>query len=735
MGQEQKLVKQFDQDGDGRLNKDERTAAREFIKKERAAGRGGRGFGGPGGPGGPGGFGPGGMIAAQAMSQGDKDADEKLSKDEFAALADTWFDKLDAGKAGKLTQDEFAERFNEVLPPPPGSGPPAGPGGGINGGGNFRPGPGRFIGPGFFTAADTNKDGSLTREEWKATLARWFNEWDADKNASLNPEELRNGFAAAIPRPQFGGPGGPGGFGGPRRENREPPKPGPRVSKDEAKQYPGVPLYEPTVLRTFFLDFESPDWEAELSELRNSDVEVPATLTVDGKTYPNVGVHFRGMSSLMMVGDGFKRSLGVSMNFVDKGQRLYGYRSLNLLNAHEDASFLRPVLYSEVARHYVPTPKVNLVKVVINGESWGVYDNAEQFNKDMMKEWFPERGGGSGARWKVRGSPGGRGGLEYLGDEEAPYRQRYTIKTADVPQVWRDLIALCRTLNETPPEKLEAALEPILDVDGVLWFLALENAFINGDGYWIRASDFSIYQDTSNKFHILPSDINEVFVPPMGPGMGPGGPGRGPGGGGGFGGGQGRRGGPGGPGERGGGSDGRNGGEPGGPRPDGPGPGNARPGGPGEPVRIPFGGGGRGPGMELDPLVGLNDNTKPLRSKLLAVPALRARYLDHVRTLADKWLDWRTLGPIVGQYRSLIEKDVEADTRKLESFEDFEKSTADAPATLQQAPAQEGNRPGRTPLSLRAFADQRRAYLLKQTAPDRSTGETGGQQTSGPKRD
>ena len=100
----------------------------------------------------------------------------------------------------------------------------------------------------------------------------------------------------------------------------------------------------------------------------------------------------------------------------------------------------------------------------------------------------------------------------------------------------------------------------------------------------------------------------------------------------------------------------------------------------------------------------------------LAVPALRARYLDHVRTLADKWLDWRTLGPVVGQYRSLIEKEVEADTRKLESFEDFKKMTADTLDGAQPAEAQEGSRPGRTPPSLRAFAEQRRAYLLKATA-------------------
>ena len=41
-----------------------------------------------------------------------------------------------------------------------------------------------------------------------------------------------------------------------------------------------------------------------------------------------------------------------------------------------------------------------------------------------------------------------------------------------------------------------------------------------------------------------------------------------------------------------------------------------------------------GASAELDPLVGLDDATKPLRSKLLAVPALRERYLSYVRDIA-----------------------------------------------------------------------------------------------------
>ena len=127
----------------------------------------------------------------------------------------------------------------------------------------------------------------------------------------------------------------------------------------------------------------------------------------------------------------------------------------------------------------------------------------------------------------------------------------------------------------------------------------------------------------------------------------------------------------------------------------GPGGGPAwpgRPGGPGGP-------GGRtrrsaGPpavgGVELDPLVGLDDARKPLRSRLLAVPSLRARYLAHVRTIAEEWLDWKKLGPVVAQYRALIEKEVEADTRKLTSLAAFQKRRR-LPARPRPGP---GGRPG-----------------------------------------
>ena len=120
-------------------------------------------------------------------------------------------------------------------------------------------------------------------------------------------------------------------------------------------------------------------------------------------------------------------------------------------------------------------------------------------------------------------------------------------------------------------------------------------------------------------------------------------------------------------------------------------------------------------GVDLDPLIGLDDPRKPLRSRLLAVPSLKARYLEHVKIIAAE-LDWKKLGPVVAQYRALIEKEVEVDTRKLTSLAEFKRAIADAP---EPAAKSAGRGLG---MGLRAFSDQRSAFLLnyredKKTVP------------------
>ena len=201
-------------------------------------------------------------------------------------------------------------------------------------------------------------------------------------------------------------------------------------------------------------------------------------------------------------------SLNVSLDMADGKQRLLGYKTLNLLNSHDDPSMMGSVLYSHIAGKYLPTPKANFVKVVINGESWGIYASVQQFDKVFLKENFKTE---KGTRWKVRGNPGGASGLEYLGENIADYQRRYEIKSEDNEKAWKALVNFCKVLNQTPADKLEETLKPICDVDSLLWFLALDVALINCDGYWIRASDYCIYLDEKGKFHFIPHDMNEHF--------------------------------------------------------------------------------------------------------------------------------------------------------------------------------------------------------------------------------
>src|SRR5207253_1663787 len=149
---------------------------------------------------------------------------------------------------------------------------------------------------------------------------------------------------------------------------------------------------------------------------------------------------------------------------------LHGYKNLDLLNSHLDPTFLRSVLSLQIARDYMPAPKANYVRVVINGESWGIYVNAQQFDRNFVKESF---GTAEGARWHVPGRPNGRGSLAYLGDDAAAYKQIYSIRSKDNAKSWAALIHLCKVLNQTPAARLEPALEPFLDIDGALKFLAL----------------------------------------------------------------------------------------------------------------------------------------------------------------------------------------------------------------------------------------------------------------------
>ncbi len=435
--------------------------------------------------------------------------------------------------------------------------------------------------------------------------------FDRDGNKRLNRSERDNAREYLTANPELRRP---------TRGSRLPRggSQGAAVTPKDVRAYQAsLPLYDANTIRTLFLQFEANDWEQELEAFYHTDVLVPATLVVDNRTYRDVGVSFRGNNSFGNVAAGLKRPLSITLDWVH-GQDLLGYKSINLLNSNQDPTFLRSVLYLDVARDYIPALRANFARVAINGESWGLYVNQQTFSSEAEREMFKST---SGTRWKSPNNSVG-GGFSYLGDDIELYRGWYEMKGADNLDAWKALVRVTRLLNDTVPEKLEAALAPVMDVDAVLKFLALDIALANGDGYWNDGSDFNVYLSAQGRFLATPHDANEGFR-------------------------------------------------------------------------------GRGPNAaQPDPLVGLDDPNKALRHRLLAVPALRVRYLRHVGDIAEKWLNWNRLGPLVERYQKLIADDVARDTRKHERTDAF---TTGIHGVAGSPPAAG---------TLKGFAELRRAALL-----------------------
>lgn len=291
------------------------------------------------------------------------------------------------------------------------------------------------------------------------------------------------------------------------------------------KNYAG--LYDSAAIRTLYLTFKQPDYWSIMQSNYSTKTDLAATLVVDGRTYENVGVRFKGETSYREVYRNSKKlSFNISMRYIPDNPKLMGYRTLNLNNAFQDPSFLREVYYLYQIRKHIPAAKANFVQLYINGESWGLYPNIQQLNKDFLVEWFFSDDGGN---WRAEGIssggmplPGGGGGwgngksaLNYLGDNIALYQANYTLKSSDIDDHWERLTAACKVLNTTPADLMTREIPKYFDVDRVLWFLACEIAFADDDSYvWKGQQDYYVYYEPETE-RITPIEFDGNSVMKM----------------------------------------------------------------------------------------------------------------------------------------------------------------------------------------------------------------------------
>lgn len=268
-------------------------------------------------------------------------------------------------------------------------------------------------------------------------------------------------------------------------------------------------LYDPNVLRTINLTFNQANYWTLLQQNYASQTNIACDLTVDGVTYPNVGIRFRGNTSYTSLPAGSqKTSFNIDMDWMVAGQSLMGYNALNLNNGFHDPTFAREVVYNNIVSKYIPNARANHVQVTINGQNWGVYINVQQYNKDLLRDYFDDE---DGLRIKCANNPNGPG-LRYNGANQSGYTG-YEIKDdGGLADPWGALIAVANSVTNEPLATWQN-IDAVFAIDPSIWSVVFENLLTDDDSYVHKGADFMLYRNpVDGRMHLNQTDANETFT-------------------------------------------------------------------------------------------------------------------------------------------------------------------------------------------------------------------------------
>lgn len=277
-------------------------------------------------------------------------------------------------------------------------------------------------------------------------------------------------------------------------------------------------LYSPNSVPTLKIYFERTDWELAMDSLKQAGKKerMNGKVNLNGKSFEEVGIRFKGNSSYNSARNIYKRKLplNVKLNQVNKAQKFLGQiGSVKLANGFRDPSFVREILSYEIARKYMPAPRCNFMNVSVNDTPYGFYSNTESINDDFVERLFKSDSIGlikCDVEERVKAPKtcpknDGRGTMKYLGKDSFCYQNIYEIKEGE--KVWPLFQTFLQKLNSKPAE-----LEAIFNVDQALWMLAFNNVLVNLDSYSGRLShNYYLAIDPNGRLHPIIWDLNLSF--------------------------------------------------------------------------------------------------------------------------------------------------------------------------------------------------------------------------------
>ncbi len=286
----------------------------------------------------------------------------------------------------------------------------------------------------------------------------------------------------------------------------------------------------------FRIDFDDPSaWQQMLANKMAKEFH-SATVTIDGEAMSQVGVRFKGNSSLNMSQDNNTKSFKVHFEQYVDGQRFGCVDRVSLNNNTKDPSMMRERLAYQLAGELgVVAPHTAYAEVTVDGALHGVFTMVQQVDHRFLKERYgTENHADDGNLYKLYsnydfGFLGWGATPDDYGDSVA--ETGLVLKTNEDDPSMNDfsdvteLVAAIDAVLAQPSADNRAALEQVFDIDSYLRYQAWTLAISNLDVYYGMQHNLYVYHSPqSGKFETLPWDLNEAFGSFACRGGGPGGP-------------------------------------------------------------------------------------------------------------------------------------------------------------------------------------------------------------------
>lgn len=170
-----------------------------------------------------------------------------------------------------------------------------------------------------------------------------------------------------------------------------------------------------TDLITVDIQMDEDDWQDMLDNAL-SETYYAADVTINGKTFTNVGIRPKGNTSLSQVAaqDSERYSFKIEFDHYQDSQTCWGLDKLVLNNLISDATYLKEYfVYDMFAFLNMPASDYAMAEITVNGQPWGIYLALEGVEESFLMRNF---GTSAGDLYKPEnmggGGPGGMQGKD-----------------------------------------------------------------------------------------------------------------------------------------------------------------------------------------------------------------------------------------------------------------------------------------------------------------------------------